>query len=355
MESTPRIKQINIKCDPSKQDSTWYWLQKWTSISSPETKPLTLTTAAPTPPETTATEAEPPKRPAKRAATDHPDSDSDGRKSVFGSKKASNPSFIAAQSKFEELTLTSTSKTTEPPAKPTEPVAYESLKVGRTAGSECGTELSVTSMLDSPDPSESGNTEPKNTESTHSIEEHDLLGTELTHSISILPETYNTNEMTKSPLAPQSEPKPSPISEIKSERTPSSIKRVSNEKPKVWSSSKKLSPVLRGSLENLGNNRRNSFGSQSSEIEVEGRDSHSHSRSSGSSNCIPSYMQVTESARAKALNSSPRLSPDVQGKEAAYMKKRHSMPGAIGLNGRHGSPRVKSSSPQSQQTTKGNF
>lgn len=112
----------------------------------------------------------------------------------------------------------------------------------------------------------------------------------------------------------------------------------------MWSNSKKLSPVLRGSLENLpreGKNgkRRNSFGSQSSEIEQEGRDS----SISSSSNCVPSYMQVTESARLKALNNSPRLSPDVNSKDA-YMKKRHSMPGAV--NGRHGSPRLKRSSPQ---------
>lgn len=101
--------------------------------------------------------------------------------------------------------------------------------------------------------------------------------------------------------------------------------------------------------------RRNSFGSQSSEIDnQEARDS---SYSNSNSNYIPSYMQVTESARAKALNSSPRLSPDVQGKEKdAYLKKRHSMPGAVNSS-RHDSPRLKRSSPQSQQgqqTTKGN-
>ena len=61
-------------------------------------------------------------------------------------------------------------------------------------------------------------------------------------------------------------------------------------------------------------------------------------------------MQVTEFARAKALaKNSPRSSPDVQGKEA-YLKKRHSLPGA---NGRHGSPHIKRTSPQAQQTTKG--
>lgn len=344
LESTPRTKQFNIKCDPSKQDPTWKWLERWMSISSPEVKPLTLTTG-PTSPEP---EAEPP----KRAATEQ--ADSEGRKSVFGSRKPVNPSFISAQSKFEELT--STTATTEPVAdvadRPTEPV-YESLKVGRTASSECGTELSVTSMLDSPDPSESEhiefNKESKllNTESTQSVEEHNLLGTELTHSI-----TYDTNQVTKS--SPE-KTEPSPTRQIESQQTPPSNlsnntktritdRKESSEKPKV-----KKSPISRGSLDNLpregkSGKRRNSFGSQSSEIEQEGRDS-----GISGSNCVPSYMQVTESARAKALNGSPRLSPDVESK----MKKRHSMPGAGAVNGRHGSPRLKRSSPQSQQSGKG--
>lgn len=326
MESTPRTKQINIKCDPSKQDPTWKWLERWMSVSSPEvkvneTKPLTLTTG-PTSPQNPVTDTDPPKQP-----------DPNEKKS----KKASNPSFIAAQSKFKELTSTTTEPVadvaTQTQTQATEPV-YESLKVGQTATSECGTELSVTSMLDSPDPSES---KFPATESTHSItiEEHNLLGTELTHSI-----LYNTNQI------PKSSPEPSPI---QSQQTPPSHLNSQTDKsdkrvPKVWSNSKKLSPVLRGSLENLpregkSGKRRNSFGSQSSEIEQEGRDS----SISSSSNCVPSYMQVTESARLKALNNSPRLSPDVNSKDA-YMKKRHSMPGAV--NGRHGSPRLKRSSPQ---------
>ncbi|CAH1435571.1 unnamed protein product [Lactuca virosa] len=334
IQSTPRTKQINIKF-----------------------KPLTT---APTPP---VSEAEPPKRPAKRAATEQ--ADSEGRKSVFGSRKTINPSFIAAQSKFEELTSKTTTEPPPPPAAPktAAPPVYESLKVVRTAGSECGTELSVTSMLDSPDPSESENIE--TTESTH-----DLLGTELTHSITIPPETNNIiiNQITKSPLEPELERTPSSerksSSDVKprSERKASSEKEKEKEKPKMWSNSKKLmSPISRGNLENLpkegkSGKRRNSFGSQSSEIDhQEARDS-SYSNSNSNSNYIPSYMQVTESARAKALNSSPRLSPDVKEKEKdAYLKKRHSMPGAV--NSRHDSPRLKRSSPQSQQgqqTTKGN-
>ncbi|CAL5418415.1 unnamed protein product [Camellia sinensis] len=34
LESTPRTKRIHIKCDPSKSDSAWQWLERWMSISS---------------------------------------------------------------------------------------------------------------------------------------------------------------------------------------------------------------------------------------------------------------------------------------------------------------------------------
>ncbi|GMQ03555.1 hypothetical protein CsSME_00049312 [Camellia sinensis var. sinensis] len=62
-------------------------------------------------------------------------------------------------------------------------------------------------------------------------------------------------------------------------------------------------------------------------------------------------MQVTESARAKALaTSTPRSSPNVQDKDI-YIKKRHSLPAS---NGRHGSPRIQRSTSQAQQGAKGN-
>nr|XP_043628557.1 protein IQ-DOMAIN 32-like [Erigeron canadensis] len=152
-----------------------------------------------------------PKRPGKRLATEQ--ADSDGRKSVFGLRKASNPAFIAAQSRFEELT-SKTSQLKSPnssnqdneadssvdicssePSKPAasfsqndeagsptdvgssdhlksvsssnqdndvnlvanaEPDEYlvpHSSKAFQNGGSECGTELSITSTLDSPDQS----------------------------------------------------------------------------------------------------------------------------------------------------------------------------------------------------------
>ncbi|XP_024960450.1 protein IQ-DOMAIN 32-like isoform X2 [Cynara cardunculus var. scolymus] len=483
LEYTPRTKPINIKCDPSKHDSAWKWLERWNSVSSPEVmephsrrkeqskvndmksqggKPMPpnceLTDvkldflsdenkcssigsqiAHTLSPEKSVAEAEQPKRPAKRVTTEQ--ADSEGRKSGFGSRKASNPAFIAAHSRFEELTSKSISlrsvgssnqdHVVDSPAdnglsnlqnstptsniEPGEPLVYQSLRVGQTGGSECGTELSITSMLDSPDPSEVGNIEYDKEAKVidKEAEDHALLGTELTHSISVFSEKYDGNiggdsehskpddntdvsqpfeenasnadielepvtgrQVYKSnmhkkietemhhqvdKLSPEASPR-SHITAPESQETPSSQistnnkirtdRKVSGQKPKSWSNSKKspVSSSLRSSLENLPRDpkpgkRRNSFGSQSSDqIDQEPRDS-------SSSNSIPSYMQVTESARAKALaNNSPKSSPDMQGKEA-YMKKRHSLPAAV--NGRHGSPRLKRSSPQAQQTTKG--
>ncbi|KAK9164412.1 hypothetical protein Syun_005314 [Stephania yunnanensis] len=34
LESTPKRKQIHIKCDPSKPDSSWKWLERWMSVSA---------------------------------------------------------------------------------------------------------------------------------------------------------------------------------------------------------------------------------------------------------------------------------------------------------------------------------
>ncbi|PHT51272.1 hypothetical protein CQW23_11019 [Capsicum baccatum] len=91
--------------------------------------------------------------------------------------------------------------------------------------------------------------------------------------------------------------------------------------------------------------RRNSFSStKAGHIDQEARDN-------SNSSSLPSYMQATESSRAKAIpNSSPRSSPDVHNKDE-YIKKRHSLPGS---SGRQGSPRIQRSLSNAQQGAKGN-
>ncbi|KAI3734355.1 hypothetical protein L6452_13823 [Arctium lappa] len=533
LESTPKTKQINVKCDPSKSDSAWNWLERWMSVSSPETtesrapkqvqdkvkstenqvetvtlhceptdisvpssgqenlinieqdsdvrnheeeeeKPQPANTYTPEsmekpdlpPDEPMHLNTEPqievgsisekpvsetePKRAAKRFAMDQPDSE--GRKSVFGSRKASNPAFIAAQSRFEELTSKSNplksvdsfnhdnasglSADIDPAApenatvmtdvEPEEHLVSHSPRVVPNGGSECGTELSITSTLDSSDQSELGNKKSEeeskvldetvgdtNSNDNIDVEEHAFPSSNKTSSDLLMPEKHDTGDdsetkklkpaknveqkLDNSPsddadidLEPESghqvyksnapmelehetvdHGEASPRSHItvpESQGTPSSQistnskktksdKKASSQKRKSWSTTTKKSTTavgsspdsgLRTSLEQLPKEskpgkRRNSFGSpRPDHIDQEARDSSS----------VPSYMQATESARAKAIaNSSPRSIPDVQDKEI-YLKKRHSLPGAV--NGRQGSPRIQRSMSQALQTTKGN-
>ncbi|KAL8246068.1 hypothetical protein R6Q59_007284 [Mikania micrantha] len=229
LESTSRTQKLNTKCDPSKDDSAWRWLERWTSVSSPQsTEPHVskqeqdkdidtknpienvvfeqksdflsgeskqLNTGLDAGPEKPILETEQPKRVSKRVATEQ--ADSEGRKSMFGSRKASNPAFIAAHSRFEELasknnSLTSIDSSNQEhladkklSVEPVESLVYESLKFGhsQTGGSECGTELSVTSTLDSPDPSEVENIDCNTESKVFDNVEHACLGTELDHSI----------------------------------------------------------------------------------------------------------------------------------------------------------------------------
>lgn len=116
------------------------------------------------------------KRSMKRFASDQ--LEAEGKKSVNGSRKLSNTAFIAAQSKFEELSSIANSGRTSSLSYQDSAVesqgdtssvgndtAYRSKEfafenpahyLSRIAGSECGTELSISSTLDSPDISEPG-------------------------------------------------------------------------------------------------------------------------------------------------------------------------------------------------------
>ncbi|KAJ1421661.1 IQ motif, EF-hand binding site [Sesbania bispinosa] len=290
LESSPKNKPIHVKCDPSKADSAWKWLERWMSVTSkdvaelkktnsltdqsdkskdstsicqletgipPEvflqsadSKPtvedspllsedeekvitydasnLKLHPSCPTssivkedveqvPPEEiiaydakvasaetdsfqneiSASDASAPelninslhqkpeidddqqKRSLKRFASDQ--LEAEGKKPVNGSRKVSNPAFIAAQSKFEELSSMANSGRTSSVSYQDAAVesqgdtslvgtdtAYRSKELSsensapflsRVGGSECGTELSISSTLDSPDVSEVGATE----------------------------------------------------------------------------------------------------------------------------------------------------------------------------------------------------
>ncbi|KAI4316905.1 hypothetical protein L6164_024833 [Bauhinia variegata] len=125
-------------------------------------------------------DSEQPKRSTKRFASDQ--LETEAKKFVYGSRKASNPAFIVAHSKFEEVSSISNSGRSSSLSYQDEavesqanaPSVGENIEnrtkeffssenstpfTSRIGGSECGTELSISSTLDSPDISEVGVTE----------------------------------------------------------------------------------------------------------------------------------------------------------------------------------------------------
>nr|XP_016473628.1 PREDICTED: protein IQ-DOMAIN 32-like [Nicotiana tabacum] len=524
LESTPRTKSINIKCDPSKSDSAWKWLERWMSVSSGyqqsqgselpadqqeienieysrnlletvqfETKSIIsgravkesplpsesdqnlmsygadsidLKSHKPTsPPSNSNLEQSQPQVvgetnsrddtldsiPAHLKDSDElqeteptalPDKiDSEGDQNVhsvtriypeppepedkmfiYGSRKASNPAFVAAQTKFEKLSSAAKSAkvsrssnheaevescadtvsyTTDHGFGARETALSENSMRVQVGGSECGTELSISSTLDSPDRYEAGAQEfeqeleaseddivyDKSNGCSHigddsmTIPRNDLLcfnadgGREdatddanSEHIDVISPDVFHgeqkkeNNIVKSSPEAsarrhltgPESQGTPSSQvsvnpKKIRSEKSGSNPKRRSSSTVLKFPSNPKTDSGITSS-EQLTKDRRN--GKQHSSFDSE-RTQHDDQepRDSSSSNSLPSYMQATKSARAKAIsNSSPRSSPDVQSKEA-YIKKKHSHSGS---NGRQGSARDGQSPSHAQRGAKEN-
>lgn len=527
LESTPRTKSINIKCDPSKSDSAWKWLERWMSVASPGNQPSPQSelsadqqenepiehpsnlienevqldsesmdfrqgeeaslSAVPSesddnlitydadsldfqanipfsPPQPqnvdektsrddtfcsiptqhkeakALPETEPNSFPAntevEREDTHSLElSETESKKILHGSRKASNPAFIAAQTKFEELTLAA--KSTKDSSLPNHKTEDESSEDtfstitnhsfgardaapsensvphstrAQVGGSECGTELSISSTLDSPDRSEvGGHVFEQELPSNGGTDHHKSNGyphieddstNDLSHSDYVqagredpTDDAKHVDVMVSSDLSPveqkpennsvnvqieqeartdrldKSSPDASPRSHItvpESQGTPSSQvsvnpKKIRSEKsgsiPKRRSApAGKKSPSKLNhapgttsseqlSKDHKNEKRRNSFGSTKAGLADQ------EARDNSTSSSLPSYMQATESARAKAIpNSSPRSSPDVHNKDE-YIKKRHSLPGS---NGRQGSPRIQRSLSNAQQGAKGN-
>ncbi|PSS31274.1 Protein IQ-DOMAIN like [Actinidia chinensis var. chinensis] len=524
MESTPRTKHIHVKCDPSRSDSAWNWLERWMTVSSagaeqPERQDKDKVNCSAFPVETgypsegcestdlkagiKETEAhsdreenldsndeddfdflasqpslsyqsDNPERlqpensgdtepkessldfpPHQTKPPEHPESitsvvEMEREQSTYSVKRFApeqvetegKEANSASQSKFEELISTANSARSTGSYNQVVGVELNSdmissgmenairtreigpaensdlhMSIDKAGGSDCGTELSISSTLDSPDRPEIGvididqevklpeeGTSNSNSTKIVDIEANDettIQGSELSYSISVQPEKLdNDNDANSEPVVPvtavesekqlemsesneqakldleaghhqpyKSSPEASPTSHRTipgSQRTPSSQvsvkatrtksdKCASNHKRKSLSAGKRSpsNPNKNPTMCNLEQlpkeqqvaKRRNSFGSgRPDQVDQEPRDSNS-------SNSLPSYMQATESARAKALaNSSPRSSPDMQDKDV-YIKKRHSLPGA---NGRQGSPCIQRSTSRTQQGIKEN-
>ncbi|CAH9080909.1 unnamed protein product [Cuscuta epithymum] len=429
--SSSRTKTINIKCDPLKSDSSWVWLERWMFVStglSPSSQTIAeqvekkkdidhvldyslLEEAAVTQSEGRTVES-------SLEASEEKDSfpikteteNVDENKVSFGSEEErSNPVFISAQSNFEEQSLladssgnpsnlsgqeTETKHLTESSNivqemkhltenatglhetdHLTENFTDLHTSVLVVAGSECSTELSISSTLDSPDRYEIKIHEyhHERTEDVH-VDPHDQT---ISHNGLSNNGTVDTPDFTPiKDITVEHAEVESPRSQVtflESQGTTPS-KEASSVKPKVRSSEingsnsnkrhnisssnpKKDASVTKTSLHQLSPNkdkdhkgvkRRKSFGSAKSEQNVDQQEP----RDSNASGSLPSYMQATESAKAKAiLSSSPRSSPDAHNKDTYSIKKRHSLPNS---NGRQGSPHIQRSLSQAQQNTKGN-
>ncbi|CAN8312622.1 unnamed protein product [Cochlearia groenlandica] len=476
MESTPKTKPISIKCDPTKPSSAWNWLERWMSVSKPEkTSQADLPTEEQQLEENrnvevssqvdlvnsdltlqTETEAGSSSYEVSKVVADHvelsetekmsqydfPEASAEVDHALIQShpvatkdrdslleeaesvdeqpkhslkRKPSNPSFIAAQSKFEELTssagsnkamefsskdgVTDSSEACTNNTKKDQ--SLENVSPGELSGSECGTELSVTSSLDTLDKKSDfegtdskveakllenvtlkadqadlieidvkdetplGTVEKPKEEADNVRDEVDISATKDEPVISTPdskkrrskdesgPQAYSLPEEASTPMTiteSQATPASQASSSVKArkgktEKSGSSHKRKVIKKitssPKQESGSGEANTMEQEEGKEPKSARRNSFG-----YDQEARES------SGGKNSIPRFMQPTQSAKAKVQeHNSPRSSPDIQERDVS-IKKRHSLP--VGANGKQGSsPRIQRSASQAQPGTKG--
>ncbi|CAO1943694.1 unnamed protein product [Urochloa humidicola] len=271
------------------------------------------------------------------------------------------------------------------------------------AASECGTEISISSTLDSPDRSEGDGGEivleigalenrnyaPEKANKDDSIVHSEVKNApeveaqpqkeeqqnghvadpeveaqpqeELVQELHVEPENSDLHDHLEKPVESYATPEGTPMSRAtvpESHGTPSSevsvnTKKSRSKKPKSHTSKRSLaSPnsdsVGRSSTDNFSKESRRAKRENSNKA-VKSDHVDQEPRISNS-NPVPSYMQFTESARAKASASvSPKMSPDVQDSNP---RKRHSLPMT---NGKHdSSPRMQRSSSQAQQNVKSN-
>ncbi|KAJ6306371.1 hypothetical protein OIU78_021647 [Salix suchowensis] len=376
-----------------------------------------------------------PRRSLKRGASEQLDTEE--KKFVYGSRKSSSPVLIASQAKYEELSskaslnrsssfshqdsgIESNSDIsgidTELRTKELDMTENSVSHISRVqyGSSECGTELSVTSTLDSPDAFEVGAAElehgakfseeetrnPNRTkfldikdkdsskdpvsnlshakepeklevikgESANTIVAADSTREEMNPEISVSDVKRELSSETGGP-AYRSSPEASPRSHLTvpgSQGTPSSQLSVKAKKSRADRSSSsqkhKSSSASKRSPSNPNHDSGASSVEQLSKDQKNGKRRNSFGSpkpdspdqeprdSSSSSPSLPRFMKATESARAK-VNANNSPRSSPDVQDRDFIKKRHSLPGA---NGRHGSPLIQRSTSQAQHGAKGN-
>ncbi|ONK72170.1 uncharacterized protein A4U43_C04F16510 [Asparagus officinalis] len=363
--------------------------------------------------------------------------DTEGKKSDLGSKKIRNPAFAAVQAKFEELSSApqpvksvsvwrDTAVESKPNysqvvsvAKDTDASSTLNLSTQNSttqiAASECGTEISISSTLDSPDRSEtdggeivleigtsgegnhnlntvggeafnaesikteerilsSASDETKAQRPNHNDENTvtaiDSLNVEEQPVEIITPGIWSEQENLKMQayrLSPEGSPRnhmtvpeshdtPSSQVSIQSKTSKSESSNMPSQKSKSKSRSKKSPSTIKSDLDDKSSNkhllRDAKNGNRQSSFAAAKTDHTDDETRRSSTTSLPSYMQATESARAKAHGSlSLKSSPDVHDKDN-HLKKRHSLP--IGDEKKDSSPRVQRSASQTLQSSKRN-
>ncbi|XP_020592196.1 protein IQ-DOMAIN 32-like isoform X2 [Phalaenopsis equestris] len=434
LASTPKTRPINTKCDPSKLDEVWKWLERWTAIITSQTeeeshqhlkKNLSANSKSGLSELSAASESKADlnarstsnlrirstvclsdscissienneesdieiKEASKQSdsfsaqlalKTDdyssnknesrgnnmnnhskkeqYGPSETEARKSAIWSRRSSNPTFAAAQSKFEELTSNSKNvKCNSSSSFAHQDCAADSII--QVAASECGTEISISSTLDSPDRSETecgeiileiGSIDKHNYDAdkcsdnlfiiankgaesqaseSNKLEEAVICASLSSKAPDMAPPANFQLDVTSVEGTPKShhtilEAYGTPSSEIsvnvgsrsKGSNTPSQKQSFTGSGSKLASTASTAKLSLNGSK---NGKRRQSTGMSGTDLEDEPRMSNSNS------NSLPSYMQATKSARAKIhANNSPKSSPDLQDKNN-HIKKRHSLP-----------------------------
>ncbi|KAI4320955.1 hypothetical protein MLD38_034386 [Melastoma candidum] len=525
LESTPRTKPIQIKCEPSKFDSAWQWMERWMLASSTQQSPSAeafseennnleneeieqnlsphLTPAVLSQPtssheernivttdtgsdvlassvndlrigETPAVnegielleaekqvtsndaadldcsssvkvdevveisnvepnslnvsdksevEIEQPRHSGKRAASDQ--IEIDAKKPSFGSRRITNAGFTAIQSKFEELSSAAISsgsvspsyqengvnlKVLEVPAEEVDRSASEIEEIhakdnsasdallAQIGDSKCGTELSISSTLDSPDRDKDVGrgvqmqvtddkvckpncVEYQEDEVSKDLPEESADSITKSGDVVVAAESLRQEQEREEPshdldsavtteAIPKKDipsPEASPRSHMtfpESQGTPASQASVNakgNRAEKGVLSHKRKS--LSAGKKSPANSNQESISSNSKEIPRDRKITRRHSlkqedaeqepkdSNSNSTGSVPHFMQATESALAKLnAHNSPRSSPDVHDRELNN-KKRHSLPGP---NGRQVSPHIQRSLSQAQRGGKVN-
>lgn len=363
--------------------------------------------------------------------------ETEGKKFDLGSKKSRNPAFAAVQAKFEELSSApksiksvsiSRDAALESKANNSQALSVTKNKdslsmdnsttqnpILQVAPSECGTEISISSTLDSPDRSETDGGEIILEIETSGQETHNVNGgaskafdlANIKHeavsptSIAFKGQRPNNDDesmanpvtsadpvdMVEPPVetvtsrdwhqqenfetpARRSSPEGSPRNHATASEahdTPSSQVSVQSRASKSQNDNPARKPKSKAGTKSLSSNGKNDSDERSSAEQLPKVAKNVNKRTSfgmskldltdneprrSSSNLLPSYMQATESARAKAQGSvSLKSSPDVHEKEN-HTKKRHSLPITDEKQG--SSPRVQRSASQTHQSSKRN-